>query len=171
MNPDTTPTPLTDRLEFGVEFSTGEEDFVVYSDEMRKLERANAALRAEVERLQHEIKTDSWTREMQEALQAIPSQFVQNDYWVNGIKRMAAEIERLNRSCTYAEFHRIKQRAERATQSITGLIDRINEIGLTAKTAYKYSNDTRCTAHVLSIMEQVKSAIDAARAATGGTSK
>lgn len=46
------------------------------------------------------------------------------------------------------------------------LREALEEIGVIANTAYKYSNDTRCTAHCLSIMEQAR----AAQAQTGGAS-
>ena len=39
------------------------------------------------------------------------------------------------------------------------LRSRLLEIGSTANTAYGYSNDTRCTAHCLSIMEQARAAL------------
>lgn len=64
--------------------------------ELAQLKEENRALRAITE-------NDSWSGEMQDALDAIPRQFQQSDYWVNGIKRMATshaaleqEIVRLN---------------------------------------------------------------------------
>jgi hypothetical protein len=37
----------------------------------------------------------TYQRECFEALQAIPPEFVQSDYWVNGVKRMATELAAL----------------------------------------------------------------------------
>jgi hypothetical protein len=42
----------------------------------------------------------TWDAEKQQALDAIPKEFIGNDLWLNGIKRMATEIERLRRSQT-----------------------------------------------------------------------
>jgi hypothetical protein len=61
----------------------------------------------------------------------------------------------------------LKQRAERAEANMARLQNWIVEIGNTAHIAYGYSNDTRCTAHILSIMERARAAIDAAK---GGAS-
>lgn len=80
------------------------ESALKWAAETGRLQAELSQARAEVERLEQEIKTDSWSREMQEALQAIPSQFVENDYWVNGIKRMAAEVERLRNVIAIVEI-------------------------------------------------------------------
>ena len=56
--------------------------------EVTRLREENRALKAMAE-------NDSWSKELQDALQAIPARFQANDYWVNGIRRMAEENETL----------------------------------------------------------------------------
>lgn len=51
--------------------------------------RENAKLREENRALRAMAEDDSWSKELQDALEAIPPQFLGNDYWVNGIRRMA----------------------------------------------------------------------------------
>lgn len=70
--------------------------------EREQLVVVNGELCAEVNRLKAEIANDSWTAEMQAALDAIPREFVGNDLWANGVVRMSqaltdvrAENERL----------------------------------------------------------------------------
>jgi hypothetical protein len=106
-------------------------------------------LRTEITRLKHEIQTDSWSREMQEALQSIPAQFVKNDYWVNGIKRMADELARLQADLAktlelggFAYFAKQRDTAERQAtaylntatawkqrvEDATQLLDRLTQV-------------------------------------------
>ena len=54
-----------------------------------KLSEQNRALRAMAE-------NDSWSRELQDALDSIPARFLTNDYWVNGIRRMADALSAPN---------------------------------------------------------------------------
>lgn len=68
---------------------------IVSVDFARELERALVAAQAENARLKQEIATDSWTAEMQRALELIPVEFLKNDMWCEGIGRMAAVIEKL----------------------------------------------------------------------------
>ena len=58
---------------------------------------ALAAMTEERDKLKHEITTDSWSAEMQRALELIPIEFVQNDMWYAGIDRMAKELNELRR--------------------------------------------------------------------------
>lgn len=51
---------------------------------------------AEIERLKATIENDTWTGEIQRALEYIPSEFVKNDRWEYGVKRMAEELTRLH---------------------------------------------------------------------------
>lgn len=57
-------------------------------------EREIAKLREENRALRKMAADDSWSKELQDAIDAIPLRFLGNDYWVEGIRRMAAELDR-----------------------------------------------------------------------------
>lgn len=55
--------------------------------------KAVADKQAEIDRLKAQGDDYTYQRECFEALQLIPIQFVESDYWVNGIKRMAEAMK------------------------------------------------------------------------------
>lgn len=63
--------------------------------EREQLVTVNGELCAEVDKLRAELANDSWTGEMQQAIEAIPREFLGNDFWVNGIVRMGAALSDL----------------------------------------------------------------------------
>lgn len=77
-----------------------------------------AELKARVKKLEHEIATDSWTREMQEALGYIPVEFVGNDAWQLGVKRLAEAYEQGK-----IENARYKVRLAKALSAIQAIDD------------------------------------------------
>lgn len=62
-----------------------------YEDTLRE----NARLSEENRALRKMAAHDSWSKELQDALDAIPLRFIGNDYWVNGIARMAQEFDKI----------------------------------------------------------------------------
>jgi len=76
--------------------------------EIARLKEENRALRAITEK-------DSWSGEMQDALDSIPRQFQRSDYWVNGIKRMAESHAAREREL--AQAREDSARLERVAQS------------------------------------------------------
>ncbi len=69
-----------------------------------------AAACVENERLKHEIATDSWTGEIQRALDFIPKEYLGNDAWENGVSRMADALAERDQSINhlFAENERLK---------------------------------------------------------------
>lgn len=55
--------------------------------------KENARMREQVRALKAMAENDSWSKELQDALEAIPPKYLGNDYWVNAIKRMADDLK------------------------------------------------------------------------------
>jgi len=94
----------------------------------------------EVEKLRYEngirkADGDRWTAEIQRALDFIPKQFVGNDEWENGVKRMADWIDGLAKSCAdfieqvaakSAEVERLRMGANKAYWDLGRAIVHLN---------------------------------------------
>lgn len=70
-------------------------DLAWYKAECEALKDENERLVEQNRALRKMADYDSWSRELQEALDSIPIRFLANDYWVEGIRRMATAVEAL----------------------------------------------------------------------------
>jgi hypothetical protein len=72
----------------------------------------------------------TYQRECFEALQAIPAQFVESDYWVNGITRLASAL-----SASQAQVAKMREALEYVKESLEGrvgaeYVDRLDDLKL-----------------------------------------
>jgi chromosome segregation ATPase len=127
-------TPRCDASEKHADSMTGI-PYVVFADFARQLERELLAA-------QRQLANDSWTAEMQRALELIPTEFVHNDMWYAGIGRMAEaltlaqrqlaevtrEMERYRQAYDIACDERTQLRAELAEASKTIATNQANAL-------------------------------------------
>ena len=143
----------------------------VYWTEIVALLRADLlAARADAERatvryaeLKRQIEVDNWSAEMQRALDFIPGQFVGNDAWENGVKRLAdawaaltAERDELRKDKERLDWIGSRASTEQIRYATAGWAIRKARIG--EEDLLKHEN-----------IHDLRAAIDAARATpTGG---
>ena len=134
--------------------------------EVDRLRADLSAARAEAEEatvryaeLKKQIEVDNWSAEMQRALDFIPGQFVGNDAWENGVKRLADAWAAL--TAERAELRKDKERLDWVqAQTVSGFLWGFRRFPQTGGGGmYQLIQFVKDE----SLSESVRSAIDAAR--------